>query len=88
MSFVHISAVLEAAPPTPACFAHRTAWSEYLFSAQKSKIAVRPFDDRGVYQPYFSFCRDCTQAHTEQMTLAGKCDPRKFFSNLIAKELA
>lgn len=88
MSFVHISAVLEAAPPTPACFGSRDIWAEYLLSLQRSKIAVRPFDDRGVYRTYFNFCRDCTQQHEAQMALAGKCSPRKLFTHLMNKELA
>lgn len=85
---MNIAQVIDMAPPTPACFPDRLMWSEYLLSAQQSKIAVRPFDDRGVYRPTYNFCRECTQQHEAQMALAGKCQPNKFRADALNKELA
>ena len=75
---MHIKQVLDAAPPTPACFSSRTVWSEYLHSAQRySKARVLPFAG-GVFNPEFQFCKDCTKPHAAAMAEAGKCNPAKF----------
>jgi len=87
-AITNIAQVLDAAPPTPACFADRLAWSEYLLASQKyTKARVLPFAN-GIYQPAFVFCKDCTRAHESEMALAGKCNPNKFRAVVLSKELA
>lgn len=83
---ITIAWVLDAAPPTPACFSSRTVWSEYLLSAQRySKARVLPFAG-GIYQPSYDFCKDCTRAHAAEMSAAGQCNPNKF--RIAIKEIA
>ncbi|WP_114973385.1 hypothetical protein [Rhodoferax ferrireducens] len=88
-NITNIAQVLDAAPPTPACFPDRLQWSQVLLSAQKyTKARVLPFSKAGIYQPEYSFCRDCTTQHAAQMALAGKCNPNKFRADVLNKELA
>lgn len=85
----NIADVLEAAPPTPACFPDRLQWSEYLLASQRySKARVLPFSSIGIFQPAFVFCKDCTRAHEAEMSASGKCQPNKFRVLKLNKELA
>lgn len=85
---MNIAQALEQAPPTPACFPDRLQWAAYLLSAQENKRPVkRPFDDKGRFQPGFSFCADCTPAHADNMTARGKCNPG-IFKSLPVKVIA
>lgn len=87
-TITNIAQVLDAAPPTPACFPDRLQWSEYLLSSQRySKSRVLPFAN-GIFQPAFVFCKDCTRAHEAEMSASGKCNPHKFRADVLNKELA
>lgn len=78
--------ILDAAPPTPACFADRTIWSEFLYSAQRDGGA-KPFIG-GVYRPKFNFCADCPSDFAAGMSAAGKCKPDAFRALVLVKEAA
>jgi hypothetical protein len=81
---MNIRLVLDVAPPTPACFSSRTAWSEYLLAAQRSrKVYALPFDG-AVYRTSFNFCVDCSGEHKALMQLASKCLPAKFHVRIEA----
>ena len=87
---MNIKAVFDLAPPTPACFASRTAWSEYLNSAQRdsgARLYAKPFLD-GVYRPTFNFCIGCLPEFKAGMREAGKCQPNKFRALVLVKEAA
>lgn len=69
----------EAAPPTPACFPDRSQWAAYLLSAQTGPRGVAvPFDARGIFNPAFNFCTDCTLAHSVAMGRKNRCNPSLF----------
>lgn len=80
---MNIKQVLDLAPPTPACFASRTAWSEFLNSAQQGY--PKPFV-KGVFRPTFNYCAECTRDFKEGMEVAGKCHPDKF--RVLSKAVA
>ena len=82
---MNIKAVFDLAPPTPACFASRTAWSEFLFSAQQAY--PKPFV-KGVFRPSFNFCSDCPSDFKAGMAAANKCHPSMFRILLRVKEAA
>lgn len=70
------------APPTPACFHDRLAWSEYLHSAQAHKVGKsRPFEG-GLYQAGFNFCRDCLAGHRADMTRQSRCSYDAYVASL------
>jgi hypothetical protein len=76
------------APPTPACFPDRLAWSEYLCSAMDIKTdGTKPFK-KAIYQPSFDYCRDCTISHRRQMVAEGRCNPPVINRPESAKETA
>ena len=83
---MNIKAVFDLAPPTPACYPSRTAWSEYLNSAQRDGSA-KPFIN-GVYRPSFNFCKCCTSGFASGMAAVGKCQPNKFRALVLVKEAA
>lgn len=67
------------APPTPACFADRLSWAEYLASAMEAKVksaCTRPFIN-GRFNASFSHCVDCTAAHRRAMCAEKRCHPPK-----------
>ncbi len=67
-----------AAPAAPACFASLDSWVYYLLSAQQnSKSSNVPFK-AGVFRNEFSFCADCTLAHSSAMSRSGRCNPSQF----------
>lgn len=72
-----IREVLDAAPPTPACFPDRIQWAAYLLQAQQHAKGTGPFRN-GKYRPEFPFCSDCTLEHTTAMSRQGKCNPSQF----------
>jgi hypothetical protein len=75
---MNIRLVLDVAPPTPACFSSRTVWSEYLLAAQRSrKVHGAPFVN-GIFNPAWSFCKDCSGEHKASMQASSKCQPNKF----------
>ncbi len=78
--------VLEAAPPTPACFPDREQWAAYLLQAQQHAKGTGPFR-YGKYRPEFSFCSDCTLAHATAMDRQGKCNPSQFRVPQVIKEV-
>lgn len=82
---MNIKHILDVAPPTPACYASRTAWSEYLHTAQRT--SSKPFV-RGVYRPAFNFCSECTRDFKEGMAAVGKCNPDKFRALVLVKVAA
>lgn len=82
---MNIKQVLDAAPPTPACFSSRTVWSEFLSSAQRG--GAKPFM-QGVYRPKFNYCSECTRDFKAGMQEVGKCDPNKFRVLVVVKEVA
>lgn len=69
--------VLNAAPPTPACFPDRIQWAAYLLQAQQLGKGQGPFRN-GQYRPEHSFCSDCTLEHATRMDRQGKCNPSQF----------
>ena len=83
---MNIKLVFDLAPPTPACFPDRDAWSEYLHSAQRDGYS-KPFV-KGVYRPTFNYCAECTRDFKEGMETAGKCQPDKFRALVRVKVVA
>lgn len=73
------------APPAPACFSARDIWVGYLESTQNDKCASqRPFIRiRVVEQAHmawnesFNHCRDCIEAHRDDMQRVGRCKPHR-----------
>ena len=71
---MNIQQVRLAAPSAPSCF-DRDDWVSYLHTVQQhSKDNARPFKG-GAYRPEFSFCIDCTLAHSVFMSRKGLCNP-------------
>ena len=81
---MNLKQAIDAAPPTPACFASREAWAGYLLTAQQCN-KQQPFNN-GIYRPQFGFCDDCTLAHSSLMARAGKCNPSMFRVTPAKKE--
>jgi len=72
-----IKVIRIVAPPTPACFHDRLAWTEYLHAAMEDKLKshlTRPFVN-GRFNEQFSHCVDCITAHRQQMCREGRCKP-------------
>jgi hypothetical protein len=72
-----IKTIRLVAPPTPACFADRLAWAEYLASCMDTKVkspATRPFVN-GSFNSAFTHCADCTPEHRRRMCQEKRCQP-------------
>jgi hypothetical protein len=75
---MNIRLVLDVAPPTPACYPDRVMWAEYLLAAHLSrKVYGKPFVN-GVFNPDWSYCKDCNGEHKALMQASSKCQPNKF----------
>lgn len=81
-----LAEVLDAAPPTPACFPDRLQWSAYLLACQQDS-KQKPFR-AGVYRPDFDHCRDCTLEHATRMARDDKCNPSQFRIKPLIKEVS